>query len=138
MKLQEIAFCGIPRKRIRAWIGPDVRPVPAILSKLHVVLMGTFAAFEHKYEFVLAAVKRTHPCIVLGPYAYVLQLGICLSTSGEEFTNMTPVHADEVNGSFMAIAGHQIANIAEEIREAGCAHFARGHDEIVVLYFAQA
>jgi hypothetical protein len=54
-------------------VGPDIRPVPAMLAQLDVVDVPALARLEHEHELVLRAIERAHAAIRLGPDAQILE-----------------------------------------------------------------
>jgi hypothetical protein len=79
-------------------------------AELHVVAVApTSAMFEDEDELVLTTIERPHPGIVLCPDAEVLELVVDFGSRGEECRHMPPVHEDEVERPFDAVAGEQLA-----------------------------
>jgi len=57
---QQIALLAAAGKGVSSGVMPDVAAVAAELAKLDIVAMSIAAVFEHKDEFVLAAIERAH------------------------------------------------------------------------------
>src|SRR5580692_11493753 len=71
---QEIALLAAAGEGVGPGIAPDIAPVAPELAELDVVAVPTAAVLEHEDKFVLAAVERAHPAIVLDPDTEVFQL----------------------------------------------------------------
>jgi hypothetical protein len=72
------------------------------------------ADFEHKYQFVLAAIKRSHAAIGLVPDAEVLEFGEHRLTGRQEFADMAPIHAYESNCAITAPRGTMAERFAQD------------------------
>ena len=94
------------RKRVDAGIVPDVGAVAATAAKLDIVDVRRGADLEHEHQLVLRPIERSHAAVVLVPDAEVLQLRVTPLAAAEQFADMPPVHADEVNGAILADCGH--------------------------------
>ena len=96
------------------------------------VLVRLAAVLEDEHELVLAAVEGTHACVVLGPDAQVLQLGISGLAGREQLPDVAPIHADEVECPVEAVAGEEPERTAQERGELGLVHLAHGHRELAM------
>src|SRR5256885_1082170 len=84
-------------QRIHTRVVPDIRTRSTMLTELEVVDVRRRPTLEHNDELVLRAIKRAHSGIRLIPDAHVLELGIDISASRKDFTDVSPVHTDLVN-----------------------------------------
>jgi hypothetical protein len=67
-------------------------------AQFYIVAVWGPALLEHEHQFVLAAIKRAHAAIGLGPNANIFQLVEHCSPGGEQLADMAPVHAHESDG----------------------------------------
>src|SRR5277367_64431 len=102
----------------------------AELPQLHVVAMGMLALLEYEDKFVLTTIKRAHAGIVLHPDAEVFDFVVHFLARVQEFPDVTPVHADEVNRPVATGADQSLAHCTEKIGELSLVHFAASHREI--------
>jgi len=77
---------------------------------------------------VLAAVERAHPGIVLGPDAEIFK-AIDFPAGGQQLVQVSPIHADIVEGSIEAEGGEVSTSLSEKSGVFGLVHLARGHRE---------
>ena len=99
--------------------------------------MRRAAVLVNQNEFVTAAIEGAHAGVVLDPDADVLELGVNLPTSGQNFGHVAPVHADKMDRAIEAVTGKQEKDPGEEGRELGDAHLATRHREVVVVNRSQ-
>src|SRR5215469_10987457 len=112
---------------------PDIAAIATKLTELDVVAMRCGALLEDENKLVLTAIKRAHPCIVLGPDAEILELAVGRAGGGQQFFEMAPVHADVVQRPGRT-EGDEIAEGAnEKSSEFGFVHLARCHRERTVM-----
>src|SRR5438046_7308131 len=96
MQGQEIALGAAASEGVGSGVVPHIAAVAPEPAELDVVAMLAATLLEDKDELVLAAIERTHAGIVLGPNAEGFELAIDLGTSGQQFLEVAPVHADVV------------------------------------------
>ena len=106
---------------------PHIAAVAAELAELDVVAVRCAALLEDEDELVLAAVQRAHAGIGFDPNAEGFELVIGISTANQQFVEMAPVHADEVERPGGTVGGKVAACLAEKAGEFGLAHLARSH-----------
>src|SRR5262249_2149277 len=119
-------------------IGPDVRPVAAIATKLNIVAMGAAPHLENEDELVLRPIEAPHPSIGFGPDTKVEQLETMCLCRGEQLCNMPPVHADISEAAGKSVALHEAEGCSEEARKASRIHFSGRHLELAVMNFPKA
>src|SRR5579883_2468943 len=124
-------------ERIYPGIAPEVRAVASGLAEAEIIDMRRLAILKGKDQFVLAAIERAHTSVVLGPHAYILELGIGIMTGREQLSHMAPIHAYEVNGAIGRGAGEVAQHGPQECRELGLGHLDRSHDELPMLHPAR-
>jgi hypothetical protein len=111
--------------------------VPAITSKRHVIKVRGLADLEHEYQLVPGAIERTHPSVALCPHDQVLEFAVNGFPGGEQLFNVTPVHANEMNGATARPARRMTERSSQKCFKLRRGHLARGHCEITVLDRAQ-
>src|SRR6516165_9746 len=84
---------------VMAGIVPNIAPASPKAPKINVVDMRFLAVLEHKNELVFRPVKRAHPSIRFVPNADIFQLGVDLFRCTHQFLDVTPIHADKVDGA---------------------------------------
>jgi hypothetical protein len=85
--------------RVHPWVVPDISAITTSRAKCDVVLKTPRAALKNQDKLVLGAIEGAHSGIIFVPDAQVLEVGINPITCGQDFTEVTPVHADVVYGA---------------------------------------
>ena len=116
----------------------DVGPVTPKAPELDVVAVGGAPILEDRNHFVGGAVDAAQGPIGLGPNADVERGVVDLAAGGHQREQVSPVHADEVNGPVGADLDHQPARLSQEGDKLGLRHFAAGHAELAVVGLALA
>ena len=127
-----------PASRVDAWVLPDIGAVAAVLAELEVVDVRLRAVLEHEHQFMLAAVERAHPPVVLDPDTQLLRSAKDRCRGLKQLRLVPPVHEDVQNATWHRERAQVSARMAQEARERLRAHLARGHGELLVLDLAQA
>src|SRR5262245_34207631 len=98
--------------------------------------MRSISDTEHPDELVLAAVERALACIRLYPDCEVERVRIDGAAGFEQFADVAPIHADEMNG---AVTGHRRGRrqrALQEVDETSARQFAGCHSEFGMLDLA--
>jgi hypothetical protein len=93
---------------------------------------------KNEDQLVLRAIERPHAAIGLGPNTQILELAVGALGRGQHLADVTPVHADVMDGAVGGMRGKIAEDRLEEARELGFGHFACGHGELAVLHRAEA
>ena len=96
MKCKQVSFVASATKRVGAGIVPAIASVATKLTELDVVSVRSASILVHENQLVLAPVQRAHTGLVFDPHGQILQLGICVGTSGQELPKVTPVDTEVV------------------------------------------
>jgi len=91
------------------------------------------AVLKHKHKLVLGAVKGTHTPVILNPDTDVLELSVNILCRVQQFTLMTPVHEDVVDGSRLAEPNQVLTGGLQQARKLGLRQITGGHNEVAVL-----
>src|SRR5215468_2620582 len=94
MQGEKVTFLGLTGKRVDPGVMPDIAPVAAKLAKLDIIAVAAAPGLKHKDKFVLAAIERAHPGIVLDPDANIFEPGLGLTAGCEQFADVAPIHAN--------------------------------------------
>jgi DGQHR domain-containing protein len=81
---------------------------------------------------VLGAIERAHTAAILSPNTQIEKVGVSMLAGLGQFTDVTPIHGDEVNRAIRAVASEQLQSRLEKGRELSLCHFSNGHREIAV------
>jgi hypothetical protein len=138
MEREKISLVSRTREGVCSWIVPNIAAVSSVTAQLNIVPMRAVAVLENQHQFMLAAVERSHAGIVFGPNAYIFQLVVDLFACREQLSNVSPVHANEMQGASLAVLRQELAGLRQELSELGLVHLARGHDEVTVVHFSQS
>src|SRR5262249_8476519 len=84
-------------KRVGACVMPDIGARAAVAAELDVIGMGRHADPVHSDEFVGAAVQRALTGVGLCPDRQVQHLIIYCAAGLEQFADMAPIHAHEMD-----------------------------------------
>ena len=104
--------------------------------KLDVIEMGCVADTVHSDELVLAAVERALTGIGLRPDRQVQHLIVCRAARLEQFAEMPPIHAHEMD---CAVARHRSDRrqaLLKELDKTRARELARCHGKFAVLDLA--
>ncbi|MEM7523265.1 MAG: hypothetical protein AAF360_05820 [Pseudomonadota bacterium] len=105
-------------------IPPNVGSVPTGLAEAEGVQMRRRPDFEDEDQFVLGAVERPHTAIVLHPNEQVLHLRIDAVAGRTHLSDVTPVHADEMDRAVDTDARKLPTGVCEKGREIRGRHLA--------------
>src|SRR5579859_7173040 len=81
-------------KGVHAGVGPDIAARTSILTEFECIDVWLFPLFVNEDQFVLTAVEASLSGIGLHPNADILQLVVDRGASFEQFSHVSPVHAD--------------------------------------------
>src|SRR5271165_5888434 len=96
---RRIALLAAAGEGIDPGISPNIAAVAAELAALDIIAVRVTPLFKHEDKLVLAAVERAHSGIVLDPDAEIFQLAIDAVAGGQQLFDVTPVHADVLQGA---------------------------------------
>src|ERR1700685_878970 len=90
------------------------------------------AMFEDEDQFVPAPVERPHATVIFDPDADIFQLVIRFAPRRQQFTDVSPIHTNEMDRTIAAIAGEELECATQKSGEFERFHFAAGHNEIAM------
>ena len=90
-------------KRIDPRIIPHVRAIAAMLTQLKIIDVGLGPVLRHQDQLMFRAVKRPHPAIGFILDAQIFKVGADRPGRREEFIEMTPIHADKMDGTILTV-----------------------------------
>src|SRR5215218_3251254 len=105
MRLQIVKTLG--PERIHPGVVPNIRARSTVAPEFDVVEMRLVAHPEYPDEFVLAAIERTLTGVGFYPYREIEDRSINRVAGFIQFSKMTPVHADVVNGTLAGKGGRR-------------------------------
>jgi hypothetical protein len=76
-----------------------------MLAEHHIVSGTAVAVFVDKDELMAAAIKSSHPGVILDPDTEIFELCVHLLSCGQKLRHVTPVHADKMKRTVQAIEG---------------------------------
>ena len=94
--------------------------------------MRLFSFSECENQLMLRPIKRTHSAIVFRPDAEIEERIVRFLTGQQDFCSMTPIHANEVNGTVPAVTLQKRKCLREEVEKLRFTHLARSHGEFAM------
>src|SRR5260221_10649031 len=123
-------------ERICPGIMPDVRAVAAMAAQFHRVLVGQGTGPKNTYQLMLASVKTALPRVGLYPHDKIEHRAVDAPSSGDQFLDMAPVHADIVHGAIGRDLGCCIECGFQKGDEFVAGHLPGRHRKLPVLRVA--
>ena len=84
-------------KAINTRITPDIGAISAMFAERDVINVRLSSRLKDKNKFVLRSIERSHPAIIFGPDADIFKLAVGGPASLQDFFNVPPVHALEMD-----------------------------------------
>ena len=134
MALQLVQASGA--KRVDAGVMPDIGARTAVAAEFDVVEMGCLPDTKHADELVLAAVERALTGVRLRPDHQVQHLIVDRAAGLEQFAQMPPIHAHEMDSAVARHRGDRRQALLEELDKARARELARCHGKFAVLDLA--
>ena len=118
---------------VDAGVAPDVRARAAVTAEFDVIEVRRLADPKDADQLMLAAIKAALAGVRLDPHHEIEHLAVGLLAGFEQLAQMSPVHADIMDGARAGMGRRVAEGLAQESDVFLSRHLARRHGEFAML-----